>query len=87
MIRVLVDDHGTRSDIIVGVDGSPERLFETDTGWLYSFCRADDMVVYQWSEQQRIEEKQQDIGRLIQFRQELLTNGQPTVYSPIDLAD
>lgn len=87
MIRVSVDDHGTYDDLIVRIDGSPARLFVVDTGWLGSFWGTDDKAAHQWSEQQRIEEKRQDVTRLIRFWQELLTNGQPTVYLPIDLAD
>lgn len=87
MIRVSVDDYGRHSDLIVRVDGSPERLFEAETGWLGSFWGTDDMAAYRWSEQQLIEEKRQNVARLIRFWQELLTCGQPIVYLLLDLAD
>lgn len=87
MIRVSVDDYGRDSDLIVRVDGSPVRLFEAETGWLYSFWGTEDAAAYRWSEQKLIEEKRHDVSRLIRFWQELLTSGQHTVYLPIDLAD
>lgn len=87
MIRVSVDDYSTYSDLIVRIDGSPARLFEADTRWLYSFWGTDDETAYRWSEQQQIDEKRQDVARLIRFWQELLTSGQPTVYLLLDLAD
>lgn len=87
MIRVSVDDYGTYSDLIVRIDGIPTRLFEANTGWLYSFWGTDDVAAYRWSEQQQIDEKRQGVARLIRFWQELLTSGQPTVYLLLDLAD
>jgi len=87
MIRVSVDNYGTHSELIVRIDGSPVRLFAAETGWLFSFWGIDDMSAYRWSEQQLIEEKRQDVDRLIRFWQELLTSGLPIVYLPIDLAD
>lgn len=66
MLRLLLDDHGSGSqDLFVKIDGTPSRVWVTDTSGLDDFFNLTNEPIF--SEKELIRAKRTDVATLIHF--------------------